>query len=632
MKKRKSLVLLGTILLCTTQLAPMISYSMESGTLNQSNTSTLYNENSEEMMTSPKQDLSDQSIMESERIEEQTNQETQNEVNETENPLADSTQTLVDDKNEIEKAADAQESNVIQGLADSLGTLEQLIPKNPEAVADISENLGILPTDEVTQEQLDTITTLRASAGDWEGFQYLTNLTELVIFTGIGHPENNVQYLLPLKQLETLTYDGSGGNEHTLVPNGTSKKSSVDLTQFNELLDNGFPLNVNFMNLDVTAYTPSYKYAIANPFIDREGAVSQELSIDSPSSDIFYDEENGMFFTEIADGTMVVPSNNLIDELYFADNEWKIQYYFTMVNFNVPVYGDFVIEADSEISYHANTSISEATFLSDIHAKYAAKLPIESDVIITSNFSENVDFNQPGEYTVQLDTKLSSTIDSRANAKPVEVIVTILPEISGDVIVKYVDTEGNSIADEIIKSGSIGEDYTTEKQEIAGYTFKEVQGNVSGKFTNQLQTVTYVYTKNTESAGDVIVRYVDTTGHPIADEIVKSGKIGEGYTTEKQEITGYTFKEAQGNTAGTFTNQVQTVTYIYTKNKENISSPAPKPQSPSNNGQGYEKNDTTKDALPALGETDHLTLNILGMIIMAVTAIILLFRKRTQEK
>lgn len=74
------------------------------------------------------------------------------------------------------------------------------------------------------------------------------------------------------------------------------------------------------------------------------------------------------------------------------------------------------------------------------------------------------------------------------------------------------------------------------------------------------------------------------------------------------------------------------MTYIYTKNKENISSPAPKPQGSSNNGQGYEKNDTTKGALPALGETDHLTLNILGMIIMVVTAIILLFRKRTQEK
>ena len=47
-----------------------------------------------------------------------------------------------------------------------------------------------------------------------------------------------------------------------------------------------------------------------------------------------------------------------------------------------------------------------------------------------------------------------------------------------------------------MKSGNIGDSYTTEQKSIPGYTFKEVQGSASGKFTAQDQTVYYVYTKN----------------------------------------------------------------------------------------------------------------------------------------
>ncbi|MFD1899342.1 MucBP domain-containing protein [Enterococcus termitis] len=166
---------------------------------------------------------------------------------------------------------------------------------------------------------------------------------------------------------------------------------------------------------------------------------------------------------------------------------------------------------------------------------------------------------------MQLDTELSSTIDSDAKAKPIEVTVTILPEVSGYITVKYVDTEGNQISDDILKSGIIGEDYTTEKQEIAGYTFKEVQGDPTGKFTNQEQTVIY----------------------------------------------------------------------IYTKDKENVVTPVPnsKPEEPSNEGsQENKKSNTSKVELPALGESNRLLFNIIGMILIAFIGIVLLFNKRTQKE
>ena len=137
----------------------------------------------------------------------------------------------------------------------------------------------------------------------------------------------------------------------------------------------------------------------------------------------------------------------------------------------------------------------------------------------------------------------------------------------GDVTVKYLDSHGKNIANDIVKSGNVGEDYTTEQKNIEGYSFKEVQGNISGQFQNQPQTVIYVYTKNPVIAANVTVNYVDEDGNQISEDVIKSGNIGDIYNTEQKDINGYTFKEVKGNTTGQLTDQAQTVTYVYRKNE-----------------------------------------------------------------
>ena len=63
--------------------------------------------------------------------------------------------------------------------------------------------------------------------------------------------------------------------------------------------------------------------------------------------------------------------------------------------------------------------------------------------------------------------------------------------------VKYEDESSKSIADEETLQGNIGEEYNSIQKDIDGYTFKEVKDdNPSGKFTDQAQTVIYIYTKN----------------------------------------------------------------------------------------------------------------------------------------
>ena len=145
------------------------------------------------------------------------------------------------------------------------------------------------------------------------------------------------------------------------------------------------------------------------------------------------------------------------------------------------------------------------------------------------------------------------------------------PVAGKDVTVKYEDESGKSIADEETLQGKVGEDYNSVQKDIEGYTFKEVKDdNTSGKFTDQAQTVIYIYTKNPVAGKDVTVKYEDESGKSIADEETLQGNIGEEYNSIQKDIDGYTFKEVKDdNPSGKFTDQAQTVIYIYTKNPVN---------------------------------------------------------------
>ena len=162
---------------------------------------------------------------------------------------------------------------------------------------------------------------------------------------------------------------------------------------------------------------------------------------------------------------------------------------------------------------------------------------------------------------IDLELKTSAgTVTGFDSEKVVE-----LPENEGSVVANYVDEEGNVISDQVITIGNIGDPYSTEQKAIPGYTFKEIQGSASGQFTDKEQTVTYVYTKDPVVGGSVLVKYVDEAGNTLSDNVVKSGNIGDDYSTEQKAIPGYTFKEVQGSASGQFTDQEQTVTYVYTK-------------------------------------------------------------------
>ncbi|WP_271002415.1 MucBP domain-containing protein [Listeria seeligeri] len=64
--------------------------------------------------------------------------------------------------------------------------------------------------------------------------------------------------------------------------------------------------------------------------------------------------------------------------------------------------------------------------------------------------------------------------------------------------VKYVDQDGNKIAEDTVQAGDLNTAYTTEPKTIDGYTVDETKlpSNQNGQFGETNQTVTYTYTKN----------------------------------------------------------------------------------------------------------------------------------------
>ncbi len=69
-------------------------------------------------------------------------------------------------------------------------------------------------------------------------------------------------------------------------------------------------------------------------------------------------------------------------------------------------------------------------------------------------------------------------------------------KLKGTVKVLYIDEEGNSLSEETILEGIVGEEYETQRKEISGYkTNGEEPFNKTGTYTETEKIVTYTYTK-----------------------------------------------------------------------------------------------------------------------------------------
>ncbi len=74
--------------------------------------------------------------------------------------------------------------------------------------------------------------------------------------------------------------------------------------------------------------------------------------------------------------------------------------------------------------------------------------------------------------------------------------------IRGNLVVNYVDSEGNKLTEEITSIDIIGNKYETIQKEFEGYTFISVDGKTTGEYIDGTIYVTYYYDKNI-GTGDI---------------------------------------------------------------------------------------------------------------------------------
>ncbi|EAE5068826.1 hypothetical protein E1V10_15105, partial [Listeria monocytogenes] len=144
-----------------------------------------------------------------------------------------------------------------------------------------------------------------------------------------------------------------------------------------------------------------------------------------------------------------------------------------------------VITADPKISYQGKIEVTEANFLSGVHAEVTDEL--DGDVKITSDFAEKVDFNKVGTYTVTLNAK-----DEYGNtAEPVKVSVSIFNKIAPTF--NNADNKTIEAVNELPSLESIfkieAKDYLSGNKLKVTYTPEQtIKGNVPGEYSIKVTT------------------------------------------------------------------------------------------------------------------------------------------------
>ncbi|WP_410111106.1 MucBP domain-containing protein [Lactiplantibacillus pentosus] len=147
--------------------------------------------------------------------------------------------------------------------------------------------------------------------------------------------------------------------------------------------------------------------------------------------------------------------------------------------------------------------------------------------------------------------------------EPQTVVYIYTKQIPQPVTASYQDENGQTLKPDVTHTGEIGAAYQTEALEIPGYDLVKTNGNASGVFTKEPQTVVYVYAKQIPQP--VTASYQDENGQTLKPDVTHTGEIGAAYQIEALEIPGYELVKTNGNASGVFTKEPQTVVYVYTK-------------------------------------------------------------------
>ena len=267
-----------------------------------------------------------------------------------------------------------------------------------------------------------------------------------------------------------------------------------------------------------------------------------------------------------------------------------------------PENGD-VVEGKTEVTY-----VYEKAGQVVVHYTDEKGNTIQADAVDTKDGKPNADYNtadndmKPNRITTPegkvyelLPQSTKGEETGKVKAGETTEVTYVYKEITGNVVVHYVDTEGNTLAEDTkdVENGSLSEKYDTtdnkpaklEKDGTVYYlTAKELKDGSkpeNGAVVEGTTEITYVY----EKAGNVLVHYVDEAGNTLQADAVdtKDGKPGAKYDTSDNDMKptrittpeGKVYELVPASTKGNETGDVEAgktteVTYVYKEVKGNV--------------------------------------------------------------
>ncbi|WP_082078051.1 MucBP domain-containing protein [Levilactobacillus spicheri] len=395
--------------------------------------------------------------------------------------------------------------------------LQQTVLEHLQALTGVDKTWNTV--DDITKEDMALLTTLYnddtyidgKTSFSLEGLQYAVNLEKLTLNKGLNAPSTafygDVTDLSPIANLTKLKkLDAQFNKISDLTPIlGLTNLKELGLA-YNHITD--FSV-LSDLKPNLESFTFTGQFIVLDPIYLDPG--DRTFTLENP-------------FRKIDGSTVQLVTNGGLGEPIFSNGPYY-RWYFQGAN--------MAIGANGEAIY---TNIQDQK--PGIEGSFNGTIVIKQDnyYFLTAR-DANVDFSIVQPY--------------------------ILAEKSASVTVHYQDEDGNPIADDVVlDNGHIGETYTTEQKDLDGYTFKEVQGNPTGEFTDQPQEVTYVYTANV-TTGTVTVHYETEDGTVIKDPHELTGDIDDTYTTTPEDIDGYKLVTTPANATGTFTKGNIDVTYVY---------------------------------------------------------------------
>lgn len=170
-------------------------------------------------------------------------------------------------------------------------------------------------------------------------------------------------------------------------------------------------------------------------------------------------------------------------------------------------------------------------------------------------------------------------LDKDGNTRTV--ITFVYDRAPSDVVVRYLDTEGNTLLPQEKLEGRFGQPFNASPKDIEGWTLCSVEATgdvtvndaktVSGSFGSITQTVKFIYTRTETS---VVVNHIDEeTKNSISETVVINGESGDHYEAEKITLYGYSYvgpAEGSASPSGEMTDGVLIVTLMYRRNDATV--------------------------------------------------------------